>query len=62
MGGLGLSSIVHIARNPDRYEFDWLILVSVLLVGLLISRFLANQARKYYIKRFENNQGSSDVR
>jgi len=59
LGGLGLSSIVHVARNPNRYEFNWLILVSVLFVGFLMSRYLAQLSRKYYINRFEKPQTST---
>lgn len=61
LGGLGLGSLVHIARNPDRYEINWLILVSVLFVGVLISRYLAQMARIYCNCRFGQEQGGSDA-
>lgn len=36
LGGMGLGALVHVARNPDQYVFNW----PVLLIGTLISFFL----------------------
>ena len=42
LGGLGLGALVHIANNPDRYNFNWPVITVVLILGLLIAKAVAS--------------------
>lgn len=33
LGGMGLGALVHVARNPNQYVFNW----PIILIGALIS-------------------------
>lgn len=41
LGGLGLGALANIARNPERYNFHWFKLLSVLVVGFFVARILS---------------------
>jgi hypothetical protein len=52
LGGLGLGTPANIARNPERYNFHWPILLGVLVVGFFAARTLSAMA-----VRFLRNEG-----
>jgi len=44
LGGLGVGALANIARNPERYNFHWPILLSVLVVGFFMAKMLSAMA------------------
>lgn len=41
LGGLGLGALANIVRNPQRYNFNWTILILVLLAGFFLAKVLS---------------------
>ena len=50
LGGLGLGSLLHIARNPDHYNFDWPIILIGALVSWCLVLFLTAKVMSLYDK------------
>lgn len=46
LGGLGLGAMVHILRDPQKYNFDWPVIVAVLVCGFVIARALSTLAAR----------------
>lgn len=42
--GFGLGGIIHVARNPSSYVFNWWIVIPVVLVGIALSLHLSSLA------------------
>jgi ABC-type Na+ efflux pump permease subunit len=41
LGGLGLGAIVHVLRDPQKYNYDWPVIVAVLVCGFVLARALS---------------------
>ena len=59
--GLGLGSLLNIARNPSHYDINWLIFLAILIMGLVLARPISNKATSLYIKHIENRFGGKNA-
>lgn len=54
LSGLGLGSLVDAFRDPERYEFNWLIICAVLMIGFLSARVLSSAAVRAASRRLQS--------
>lgn len=41
LGGLGLGAIANILRDPEKYNFNWPVILAVLLTGFIVAHFIS---------------------
>jgi hypothetical protein len=65
--GLGLGSLVHIARNPDQYNFNWWVILPGIFFSYFVVRFVTCRAMDLYkqygpsiIDHFRKKGGEAD--
>ncbi|WP_289282339.1 MULTISPECIES: hypothetical protein [unclassified Methylophaga] len=48
LGGLGIGSLIHIARNPDHYNFNFPIILVGSFVSFLLIRWVSSKVGRLY--------------
>lgn len=46
LSGLGIGSMTHVSLNPSLYNFNWHVIVPMILIGILFSNGMSNVIRK----------------
>jgi len=50
LGGLGLGSLIHMARNPSHYNFNWLVIIVGIFIAYHANRWVTQKIGNLYDK------------